>query len=216
MRTSKLEMARWAISSTRWADGEEYDGARLRTGRQWLEDRRYYTQRIEARRRRPHVPRFRETPAEALTLRSELWEEEEFDEAWMKYGMRDHLARRKKCDALERQRNWLLRALTVREVVRALVVQWRRQPGHWAGVRRDLGLGRLTPWALRRTTVPSWLSTAVDEAANGRLVRRRRIAFERWKVRIDRQRGSQPRRCPPPFDRRSRCRTAWPTACLLN
>jgi hypothetical protein len=32
-------MVKWTISSTRWPDGDEHDGAKLRTVRQWLEDR---------------------------------------------------------------------------------------------------------------------------------------------------------------------------------
>jgi hypothetical protein len=105
--------------------------------------------------------------------------------------VRNHLTRRKKRDALERQRNWLFRALIAREAVRALVIQWRRQPGHWAGVRRYLGLDRLTSWALRRTATPSWRATAVAEAANGRTARKRRIAIERWRAGLDEQRRSQ-------------------------
>jgi hypothetical protein len=76
-------------------------------------------------------------------------------------GRDEHVA------ALERQRHWLLRALNAREAVRALVIQWRRQPGRWQGARRDLGLDKLTPRALCRTATPEWRSTVVADAASG-------------------------------------------------
>ena len=118
--------------------------------------------------------------ADALARSAELREEEEFEKAWRMHGMeRSHPGRRKLRDAaLERQRHWLLRALIVREAVRAMVLQWRRHLEHWAGVRGDLGLDKLTPWALRRTATPSWWATAMMAVADGRMDARRSLAIQ--------------------------------------
>jgi hypothetical protein len=188
MRASRLGVAKWAIASTRWASRDGYDGARRRTLYQWHRDRLFYDRRIEARRRRARMHAPKDRAYDARTLSSELQEEKEFEKAVL---TREILPGREAHAILGRQRRWLLNALTLRETVRVLVLRWRRQPGHWAGVRRDLGLRRLTPWALRRTAAPSWLSAAVDEAANSRLERKRKIAFERWKAGLDEQRRSQ-------------------------
>ena len=98
-------MVKWAISSTRWPDGEEYDGARLRTVRQWLEGRQFYSRRTEARRRRERTPKA--SLADVRALSTELREEEEFEKAWRTHGAdRSHAGRRKVRDAaLERQRH---------------------------------------------------------------------------------------------------------------
>jgi hypothetical protein len=184
----KLRLAEWPTSITVWRVGEDSscDVLKLPAVGQWCEDRWYYTQRKEARRCQSGAPD--NTPhdrkAQKAKAAIEVREEHEFEVEWFKCSAIPY------CTRLKRQRGWLFRALIAREAIRALVCQWRRQPGHWAGVRRDLGLDRLTPQELCGTATPAWRSAVVAEAADGWTGICAGLAISRWKEGLNQQRRS--------------------------